>query len=206
MESPALTRFRILHDIVCCPITKTPLRIVDLDGLGSDLAPGEHRRLPAGTVDAFISDAVNQAYPFSARIVSFLDRDALQTRSGSSDPGLTARAQNAGDEVKQSVQEWYDLFGWKKNEQGVYNDTVVFLQIGPTGHGLYELMSHLSILDRLRGGQFVLDAASGAISPPEKLAFSWFYKSRVCVDMSVTALLEADAKLRDGDFCCLADV
>ena len=68
------------------------------------------------------------------------------------------------------------------------------------------MMSHLSILDRLPGGEFVLDAASGAIAHPEYLAFSWFYKSRVCVDMSIAALMEADAKLRQADFCCLADV
>jgi putative transposase len=53
-------------------------------------------------------------------------------------------------------------------------------------------MSHLSILDRLPGGDFVLDAASGAIPHSEQLAFSWFFKSRVCVDMSITALHEAN--------------
>jgi ubiquinone/menaquinone biosynthesis C-methylase UbiE len=108
--------------------------------------------------------------------------------------------------VKQSVKEWYDWFGWRTNGQGCYNDTASFSQGTPTGCGLYELMSHLSILDRFPGGQFVLDAASGAIPHPEYLAFSWFFKSRVCVDMSITALRGADSKLRATDFCCLADI
>jgi ubiquinone/menaquinone biosynthesis C-methylase UbiE len=67
-------------------------------------------------------------------------------------------------------------------------------------------MSHLSILDRLPGGDFVLDAASGAIAHPEYLTYSWFFKSRVCVDMSITALHEASMKLRQMDFYCLADI
>ena len=62
------------------------------------------------------------------------------------------------------------------------------------------------MLEHLTGGEFLLDAASGAIAHPEYLAFSWFYKHRVCVDMSMTALQEADRKLRPNDFCCLADI
>jgi SAM-dependent methyltransferase len=110
------------------------------------------------------------------------------------------------EEVKRGVKEWYDRFGWRRNDRGQYNDSALFSQTRPIGHGLYELSSHLSVLDRLPGGDFVLDAASGAIAHPEYLAFSWFYKSRVCVDMSITALSEADAKLRRRDFCCLADI
>jgi SAM-dependent methyltransferase len=110
------------------------------------------------------------------------------------------------DTVKRGVKDWYDRFGWQKNARGEYNDSAIYSQNRPVGHGLYELSSHLSVLDRLTGGDLVLDAASGAIAHPEYLAYSWFYKARVCVDLSITALDEAHAKLRPTDFCCLADV
>jgi ubiquinone/menaquinone biosynthesis C-methylase UbiE len=108
--------------------------------------------------------------------------------------------------VKETLREWYDRFGWQTNEQGYYNDTASFCEATPTGHGLYALMSHLSILDRFSDGGFVLDAASGAIAHPEYLAFSWFFKSRVCLDISIAALTEPGGKLRQRDFCCLADI
>ena len=93
----------------------------------------------------------------------------------SSDPKIPA------DDITQSVKSWYDQFGWKKNENGVYNDSALFSQTRPIGNGLYELMSHISILDRLPGGDFILDAASGAIPHPEYMAFSWYFtEPRVC--------------------------
>jgi hypothetical protein len=33
----------------------------------------------------------------------------------------------------------------------------------------------MSLLSRLSGGEFLLDAASGPIAHPEKLAYAWFY-------------------------------
>jgi hypothetical protein len=82
--------------------------------------------------------------------------------------------------IQQSVKQWYDNFGWVRNESGNYNDTALFSQQSLTPHGAYELASHMSLLPRLSGGEFVLDAASGAIAHPEYLAYSWFYKYRVC--------------------------
>jgi ubiquinone/menaquinone biosynthesis C-methylase UbiE len=82
----------------------------------------------------------------------------------------------------------------------------MFSQASLTGHGFYELSSHLSLLDRFSGGEFVLDAASGPIANPEMVAYSWFYKYRVCVDISLTALQEAATKLEGKGFCCMADI
>ena len=206
VEPSLLLRYRLLNEIVCCPQTRTPLRLVGRDELLVDLPATDRERLPAQTRGAFISDATRRAFPFSERIVSFLDHDSLTTVGDLPGTRSTRDSRAAEDEVQRSVREWYDQFGWKKNESGAYNDTAVFSQSTGEGHGLYELNSHLSILGRLRGGQFVLDAASGAIPHQEYLAFSWFYKSRICVDMSITALEEAAMKVREGDFCCLADI
>jgi ubiquinone/menaquinone biosynthesis C-methylase UbiE len=179
---------------------------VGIDELCSSLTDDERKRVPVGTIGAFISDATQRAYPLTERVVNFLEGGSLRVQTKSLGTASSILPTNPDDGVKQSVREWYDKFGWQTNEQGFYNDTAIFSQATPTGHGLYELMSHLSILDRLAGGGFMLDAASGAIAHPEYLAFSWFFKSRVCVDMSITALTEAKSKLRQTDLCCLADI
>jgi hypothetical protein len=166
-----------------------PTPIVGIDELCSSLTDDERKRVPVGTIGAFISDATQRAYPLTERGVNFLEGGSLRVQTKSLGTASSILPTNPDDGVKQSVREWYDKFGWQTNEQGFYNDTAIFSQATPTGHGLYELMSHLSILDRLAGGGFMLDAASGAIAHPEYLAFSWFFKSRVCVDMSITALL-----------------
>jgi uncharacterized protein YbaR (Trm112 family) len=201
-----LARFSSLHNIVCCPDTKTPLRLVGIKELCCSVADGERERIPEESIGAFISDVRQRAYPLTERVADFLEQDSLSLRVESSGTASRIGPTSEDDELKRSVREWYDRFGWQTNEQGCYHDTASFSQAMPIGHGLYESMSHLSILDRLPGGGFVLDAASGAIAHPEYLAFSWFFKSRVCVDMSVTALRAADGKLRQSDFCCLADI
>jgi len=184
-----------------------PFRLVGIDELCASLADDDAReRIPNGTIGAFISDGTQRAYPLTEAVANFLEQGSLRVRTASSRTASSILPANPGDDVKQSVKEWYERYGWQTNEQGFYKDTASFSQATPTGHGLYELMSHLSILDRFSGGEFVLDAASGAIAHPEYLAFSWFFKSRVCVDMSTKALTEANSKLRQGDFCCLADI
>ncbi len=52
----------------------------------------------------------------------------------------------------------------------------------------------------------MLDAASGAIAMAEYLSYSWFFKHRVCVDQSYTALQQASKKLGTAGFYVLADI
>jgi len=207
VQPQTLARFRSLQNILCCPHTKTRLRLVGIEELLTSLSDSERARISDETIGAFISDAAHRAYPVTERVADFLAQDSLRIDTVSSANDSSMVATNSDDDLKQGVKVWYDRFGWRKNARGLYHDTATFSQDRPVGYGLYELMSHLSILDRLPGGQFVLDAASGgAMAHPEHLAFSWFFESRVCVDMSITALKEADAKLRETDFCCLADI
>ena len=170
------------------------------------LPDAERTRVPPGTIGAFVSDTVKRAYPLTERVADFLEQDSLEFRRLEPRAFPDGTTTTSADDVKRSVKDWYDRFGWRKNERGLYMDSALFSQNKPVGHGLYEMMSHLSVLDRLPGGEFVLDAASGAMAHPEHLAYSWFYKSRICVDMSMTALMEADAKLRPSDFCFMADI
>lgn len=199
-----LTRFAPLQAIVCCPQSRTPLTLVPLEELLRRLPASERDRVPPHTEGAFVSEASARAYPIHGGIADFLEQDTLHLADRRTLPAAELDADAAG--VKQRVKDWYDRFGWKRNEAGLYYDTALFSELEMTGHGLYALLSHLSLVGRLSGGEFLLDAASGAIAHPEYLTYSWYYKYRVCVDMSLTALQEAEAKLGGKGFCCLADI
>jgi hypothetical protein len=161
-------------------------------------------RIPEGTIGAFVSEDAQTAYPIVGQIADFLEQDSLQLSKDRPRERIGREAENAS--IQQSVKQWYDNFGWLRNDSGSYNDTALFSQQSLTPHGAYELASHISLLPRLSGGDFVLDAAGGPIAHPEYLAYSWFYKYRVCLDMSLTALREAQAKLEGKGFCCMANI
>lgn len=199
-------KYQMLQRILCCPTTKEPVVAVSRKDLEPLLDPDHQTRLGPDILGAFISRAAERAYLFTDRVVDFLHQDSVPLGAYATAVDFASPPSAPTDAIKQSVKDWYDHFGWKKREDGLYMDTALFSQDRPVGPRLYEVMSHLAILNSLQGGDFVLDAASGAIPQPEYLAFSWFHKSRVCVDISSAALREAHGKLRSMDFCCLADV
>jgi len=197
--SSGLAKWLPLQVVVECPITREALSLVDREDL--------QRRLPAVTLPldvegAFVAVAAGIAYPIVEGIACFLRSSALTMRG--TDFALSTA--DEAERIKRSVKQWYDDFGWHKTADGVYHDTELYSQLAPTGHGFYEMDSHLGVLDRLPGGTFLLDAASGAMAHPEVQAYSWAYRYRICVDMSITALREARQKVGDRGFCCLADL
>ena len=200
-ETSLLSRFAPLQTIICCPHSRSALSLVNTVELIKRLPEEERPRVPEGAVGAFVSESSQTAYPIVGRIVCFLDQDSLRLW-----PSERTGREAENSSIQQSVKRWYDDFGWIRNEAGIYNDTALFSQQSVTAHGAYEVASHLSLLDRLSGGDFLLDAASGPITHAEYLAYSWPYKHRVCVDMSLVALREAEAKLEEKDFCCMADI
>ena len=202
-ETSSLSRLTDLQEILCCPRTKSQLSLINVSELLKRLPEDERSRIPEGTSGAFVSEASHTAYAIVGRIIDFLEQDSLRL---SEDGHRPTGVHEQNDSILRSVKSWYDEFGWQRNESGMYNDTAIFSQAALTAHGFYELSSHLSLLDRLYGGEFVLDAASGPIAHPEKLAYSWFHKYHVCVDISLTALREADAKLGAKGLCCMADI
>jgi ubiquinone/menaquinone biosynthesis C-methylase UbiE/uncharacterized protein YbaR (Trm112 family) len=204
LETSSLSQFAPLQTIVCCPNSRSALSLVTTSELVKRLPDEERLRIPEGTVGAFVSESSQTAYPIVGRIVCFLGQDSLRLSKDRWSERTGREAENSS--IRRSVKQWYDNFGWLRNEAGIYNDTVLFSQQSLTPHGAYELASHVSLLDRLSGGDFVLDAASGPIAHAEYLAYSWLYKFRVCVDISLAALRDAQAKLEGKGFCCMADI
>lgn len=204
MTEPKLEKFEPLLAIICCPYTKTPLTLMTLPELEESLSETERKRIPNGTIGAMTSNVSSNAYPIVGPVVSFLEQDILSLSENNDMTPISEHSQASS--IKQDVKKWYDEFGWKQTDAGLYGDTASFSQIGLSAHGFYEMDSHLSFLDRFLGGEFFLDAGSGAISHPEYLAYSWFYKYRVCVDISLTALQEAASKVGEKGFYCMADI
>jgi ubiquinone/menaquinone biosynthesis C-methylase UbiE len=204
LEMSLLSQFAPLQTIVCCLQSRSALSLITTSELARRLPEEERHRIPAGTIGAFVSESSQTAYPIVGQIVDFLEQDSLRLSRDRPSERTGREAENAS--IQQSVKQWYDDFGWLRNESGIYNDTVLFSQRSLTPHGAYELASHISLLDKLSGGDFVLDAASGPIPHAENLAYSWFYKYRVCVDISLTALREAQTKLDSKGFCCMANI
>ena len=185
MTQPALDVFGPILKIICCPYTKTPLSIMGLPELQSSIFATDTSRIPDGTIGAMVSTASSRAYPIIGQVISFLEQDVLRISANAESTDKSELLSLAP--IKLEVKKWYDEFGWKETEAGQYGDTALFSQVGISAHGFYEMISHLSFLDRLMVGEFFLDAASGAIPHPEYFAYSWFYKYRVCVDISLTA-------------------
>ena len=106
---------------------------------------------------------------------------------------------------RQMVQKFYDEYGWLKNSAGFYNDTSQFTDVRSTSQD-YDSACNSRIGKQLRGGTYLLDAASGSIPHASYLKFSKDYKFRVCLDFSIQALREAQRKLGDRGLYVLGDM
>ena len=116
----------------------------------SRLPEEECTRVPEDMTGAFVSESSQIAYPIVGRIACFLEQTSLRLAAN---PSLERDRRDAENlSVQQSVKRWYDEFGWLRNESGLYNDTALHSQASVTAHGIYELDSHLSLLDRFSGG------------------------------------------------------
>lgn len=124
------------------------------------------------------------------------------------DMAVCPAAADAGSTLpaeKQVVRAFYDEFGWVKNEEGKFNDTVQFTDHRPEVDG-YRRTCNDRIGRWLDGGEVLLDVASGSIPHPEYLDFSDSYATRICMDFSVRALQEARRKLGDKGLYVIGDI
>lgn len=92
---------------------------------------------------------------------------------------------------------FYDEVGWSRHASGIYNDTAKFVDTRSvslefTRACMRRLKKHFT-----KGGQFLLDAGCGPIAHDELLGYGEGFLQRICVDLSVAALSEAQRKLGD---------
>ncbi len=107
---------------------------------------------------------------------------------------------------KQIVKRYYDVFGWRKDASGTYNDTALWFDRSEVTAS-YQHQCLMRVNRFLKpSGTYLLNAGSGAIQHHEHLSYGSAYKRHVCVDISMLALAEARSKLGERGLFVLADV
>jgi ubiquinone/menaquinone biosynthesis C-methylase UbiE len=107
---------------------------------------------------------------------------------------------------KKLVQDFYNQRGWHTDESGNYEDAVIFEDLRDVSKE-YLKRCHDRVSRFLNpSGQYMLDAASGALQFEDYLQYSANYKYRVCVDLSFQALSEVKKKLGNKALCVLCDM
>jgi SAM-dependent methyltransferase len=94
--------------------------------------------------------------------------------------------------TKRSVRDYYDSFGWRRDETGRYRD-----QSNDPRELLtrYNAKANQRLRSLLPRGRHLLDAGCGPILRPEQRELYEAFDFPVCVDFSTTALSEARQKV-----------
>ncbi|NMC13502.1 MAG: class I SAM-dependent methyltransferase [Chloroflexi bacterium] len=108
-------------------------------------------------------------------------------------------------QIKQQVKEFYDQVGWREVSEGVYQNAH-YEDLRPVSRE-YIHRCHMRVIRHLKpSGCYLLDAGSGPIQYPEYLEFSRNYSSRVCLDISAVALMEARKRIGDHGLYVVGDI
>jgi hypothetical protein len=98
------------------------------------------------------------------------------------------------DSIKKDVRQFYDQVGWQKISSGVYQNAE-YEDLRPVSRA-YIHKCHLRVNRHLNPqGKYLLDAGSGPIQYPEYLTYSEGYQYRVCLDISIVALMDARERI-----------
>jgi ubiquinone/menaquinone biosynthesis C-methylase UbiE len=193
--------------ILKCPFTGGDLRALlpmEIEAINRKITNGElwqadGKPVPGPLTEALISANGDYIFPIVKSIILLLkDLALVQSRD-------KLLIQTIGSD-KQLVKDFYDEKGWFANEQGDYEDAVIFEDLRDVTKD-YIKKCHDRVSRFLNpSGTYMLDAASGALQFPDYLQYSANYKYRVCVDFSFQALSEAKKKLGEKGICVLADM
>lgn len=193
--------------ILRCPFTKDDLRALqpgEIEEVNRKIAQGQlwqadGKPVPGPISEGLIASNGDYIFPIIKGIVLLLkDLALVQSRDKMLADNLSAD--------KQLVKDFYDQKGWFANEEGDYEDAVIFEDLRDVAKD-YIKKCHDRVSRYLNpSGTYMLDAASGALQFPDYLQYSANYKYRICVDFSFQALSEAKKKLGDKGICVLADM
>ena len=107
--------------------------------------------------------------------------------------------------LKRSVRNFYDEIGWQHVSEGIYQNAL-YEDLRPVSRE-YIHKCHMRVNRFLsHNGKFFLDAGSGPIQYSEYLTYSEGYQYRVCMDISIVALIEAREKIGDHGLFVVADI
>lgn len=195
------------ENLLRCPITGSELYSLDvtalanlnrriLDGQVKDQSGEIHRTTLQGALQSTQADLF---YPIEDGIYCLLPDLALRGDFNSPNEEIT-------QQTKATVKRFYDDFGWKADDDGIYQDARDSEDLRQVSQE-YILRCHLRLNQHLQqGGTYLLDVASGPVQYSAYLSYSKHFKYRICADISFRALKEAKKKLSDNGIYLLCDI
>ncbi|MGD9591747.1 MAG: class I SAM-dependent methyltransferase [Candidatus Berkiella sp.] len=192
--------------ILKCPITGKQLALLNEQAvvtLNQRIAKGEIKEhcgdMYVRNIHAALkADGHDIYYPIEEHIYCLLPECAL---FGSEEKSFAGEAHT----TKSQVKKFYDEFGWQENN-GVFQDAKDSEDLRAVSQE-YIQRCHLRLNQFLPPqGQYLLDVASGPVQYPAYLNYSKNFDYRICADISILALKEAQKKLGDKGIYLLCDV
>lgn len=173
-----MTQFEQIAEILRCPVTKEALHFTtEPASFAAFLSPENGQ----GTIIAgYLNKSNTHFYPILEGIICM----------------LPASTETLHDNI-QGVKAFYEDYGWKRDEDGRFHDSVLFIEQKTAVEEYYlTTMQRLSTFLEPRG-RYLLDVASGPVFQPENQAFSANFDKRICVDITFRALVEARRNIGD---------
>lgn len=192
----------ILQRILRCPVSGRSLVLADerqIAQLNARVLAGELAYFGVEPVEkpleaAFITDDGALAYPLHQGVALMMPDYAIPL----TDAGAQAITDSRIQRYETSVRSFYEELGWTRDADGHYEDARRWEDLRPVS-AEYIRRCHLRLRQQLSPtGELLLDAASGPVQYAEYLSYSQAYKRRVCVDLSLAALKEAQKNLPQG--------
>ena len=184
-------------EILQCPIEKSALRRctdAELALCNYYIANGEAQHFDGSPVLKIISAALTNANKsvfysiYEDEIIVLLPILAIKLdKIPINDWALTAETR--------TIKSFYDQIGWKKNDINHFIDAIRFEDLRPVMRR-YIHRCHLRLGRFINpSGRFLLDIASGPIQYDEYLSYSKGYEYRICADISLPALQQAQLRI-----------
>lgn len=173
--------YKKLEGILQCPITKEKLSYCE-NPAELKLSSSLISELQAES--GFVNTSQTVFYPIKNNIIITLPEYAITSLESETNPDIL------------SVKSFYDRFGWKKSEDDKYYDNKLFAN-QETAANKYTEQTTRRINNFLQPqGEYLLDIASGPVYQEEYKSFSENFAHRICIDISTTALEEAQENLK----------
>jgi len=103
---------------------------------------------------------------------------------------------------KRAVRKFYDHLGWQKNTDGIFKNSAIFEDRRQVLADYYRKVQSRVGQFILPRGEYFLDAGTGAVPSP----YATGYEQHICVDLSIKALQEARANIKQDGLYVLADI
>ena len=201
------TKYKELENILVCPVSRLPLRALEATALlqlmedlqKNTVVSRQPVALQRPLSGAYQVVGQERYYPVMDGIIGLLPALAMMS------PRLMAQSMEQPDQLQMEVQAFYDTFGWKAHD-GLFQDAHDSEDLREVSQE-YILHCHLRLNRFLpKHGQYLLDIASGPLQYDAYLTYSQAFDTRICADISITALLAAQQRLGDKGVYVLCDI